>query len=90
MKAIKLLKKIRGWKVEVLFQEVGLTPEIIKEIDEALEQLETLTAKANSLKRYNIEEDEKAKSIAMSGGVYYGISVERQKKILQEIEELIP
>ena len=47
MKAIQILKKIREWKITILFEEKSLNPQIIKEIDEALEELE------DEMKQYN-------------------------------------
>lgn len=49
MKAIQILKKIREWKITILFEEKSLNPQIIKEIDEALEELEAI----DEMKQYN-------------------------------------
>ena len=53
MKAIAVLKKLRGLKITMLFEEKSLNPQIIKEIDEALEELEAYKAKIYELKQYN-------------------------------------
>ena len=53
MKAIAVLKKLRGLKITMLFEEKSLNPQIIKEIDEALEELEAYKAKIYELLQYN-------------------------------------
>ena len=88
MKAIAVLKKLRGLKITMLFEEKGLNPQTIKEIDEALEELEALNTKINNLKRHKLESEERSESVARDGGVYYGLSLKGQKLIFKEIEEL--
>ena len=53
MKAIQILKKIREWKITILFEEKSLNPQIIKEIDEALEELEDYKTNIDKIYQYN-------------------------------------
>lgn len=87
MKAIQILKKIREWKITILFEEKSLNPQIIKEIDEALEELEAYKAIHSCLKsrcKSQIEEQKKNFYDSARG------KVDAYTDILQKLEELTP
>ena len=80
MKAIQILKKIREWKITILFEEKSLNPQTIKEIDEALEELEAFNTKIKTVKEY-CKHKSKTCALRQRAEIY--------EEVLEEIEVIL-